>query len=148
MVRKDEHWVGASHKEVPPVFEASDDGQEFSVVDVIVSFGGVKCLGVVSYRSFSLCSFVFLVQYCSGGERGGVNFKGELFQGVGSVEDGVVQGYVNQFVHGLGVRIRPQEVGSLLQEVSEWSGDVGEAWDKGSLVSEDSQGRSHLFEGP
>ena len=95
MVRKDEHWVGASHKEVSPVFEASDDGQELLVVDIVVSFGGVECLGVISHWSLSLGSFVFLVQYRSGGERGGVNLEGELLQGVGSVEDGVVQGYVN-----------------------------------------------------
>ncbi len=90
MVRKDEHWVGASYKEVSPVFEASDNGQELSVVDVVVSFGGVERLGVVSYRPFSLRPFVFLVQYRSGGERGGVYLEGELLQGVGSVEDRVV----------------------------------------------------------
>ena len=61
VIRKDDHWVGASHKEVSPIFEASDDGQEFSVVNVVVSFGGIECLGVVSYRPFSLCLFVFLV---------------------------------------------------------------------------------------
>ena len=61
VVRKDDYRVGASHEEVPPIFEASDDGQEFSVVNVVVSFGGVECLGVIAYRSFSLRSFVFLV---------------------------------------------------------------------------------------
>ena len=61
VVRKDDNRVGASHKEVPPVLEASDDGQEFSVVDVVVSFGGVECLGVVSHWPFSPCSFMFLV---------------------------------------------------------------------------------------
>ncbi len=61
MVREDDYWVGASCEEVSPVFEASDDGQEFSVVDVVVSFGRVEGLGVVSHRSFSLRSFVFLI---------------------------------------------------------------------------------------
>ncbi len=61
MVCEDDNWVGATDKEVPPVFEASDDGQEFSVVDVVVSFCRVERLGVVSYRSFSSCPFVFLV---------------------------------------------------------------------------------------
>ncbi len=73
MVREDDNWVGAPNEEVSPVFKASDDGQEFSVIDVIVSFGGIECLGVVSHRSFSPCSFVLLVQYCPGGERGGVD---------------------------------------------------------------------------
>ncbi len=73
MVRKDDHRVRASYEEVSPVFEASNDGQEFPVIDVVVSFGGIERLGVVSHRSFSLCSFVFLIQYCSGGECGGVD---------------------------------------------------------------------------
>ncbi len=107
MVRKDDYWVGASHEEVPPVFEASDNGQEFSVVDVVVSFGRVECLGVVSYRSLPLCFFMFLVEYRAGGECGGIDFQNELFQGVGSVEDRVVKGDVDQFIDGLGVCVRP-----------------------------------------
>jgi len=73
VVREDDDWVGAPDEEVPPVFEAPNDGQEFSVVDVVVSFGGVKCLGVVSHWSFLSCLFVILVQYCSGSECGGVD---------------------------------------------------------------------------
>ncbi len=61
VVREDDYWVGTSYKEMSPVFEASDDGQELSIVDVVVSFGRVEGLGVVSHRSFSLRSFVFLV---------------------------------------------------------------------------------------
>ncbi len=79
VVREDDDWVGAPDEEVSPVFEASNNGQEFSVVDVIVSFGGVECLGVVPHWSFSPSSFMFLVQYCSGGECGGIDFQDELF---------------------------------------------------------------------
>jgi len=92
---------------VSPVFEASDDGQEFSVVDVVVSFGGVECLGVVPYGSFSSRSFVFLIQYCSGGKCGGVDFQDKLFEGIGLVEDGVIEGDVDQFIDGLGVCVCP-----------------------------------------
>ncbi len=74
VVREDDYRVGTSYEKVSPVFEASDDGQEFSVIDVVVSFGRVEGLGVVSHRSFSFRSFVFLVQYCPGGERGGIDF--------------------------------------------------------------------------
>ncbi len=79
MVREDNDWVGAPDEEVSPVFEASNNGQEFSVVNVVVSFGGVKRLGVVSYWPFSPCPFMFLVQYCSGSECGGVDLENELF---------------------------------------------------------------------
>ena len=74
MVRKDNHQVGASYEEVSPIFKASDDGQEFSVINIVVSFGGVECLGVVSYWPLPFRSFVFLVQYCSSGKCGGVDF--------------------------------------------------------------------------
>ena len=74
MVHKDDDRMGTPHKEVSPVFEASNDGQEFLVVDVVVSFHWVERLGVVSYWSFSFCPFMFLVQDCSSGECRGVNF--------------------------------------------------------------------------
>ena len=95
MVREDDYRVGTSDEEVSPVFEASNDGQEFSVVDVVVSFGGVKRLGVISHWSFLFRFFVFLVQDCSGGKCQGINFQDELFEGVGSVEDGVINGDVD-----------------------------------------------------
>ncbi len=40
----------------------------------------------------------------------------------------------------------PYEVGPLFQEVGKWSGDVGKARDKGSLVSKYSQCRLYLFQ--
>ncbi len=61
VVCEDDNWVGASDEEVSPVFEASDDGQEFSVIDVVVSFSGIECLGMVSHRSFLSCPLMFLV---------------------------------------------------------------------------------------
>ncbi len=70
-----------------------------------------------------------------------------MFEGVGSVEDGVAEGDVDQLFNGSGVRICPQEVGPLFQEVGEWSGDVSEAQDEGSLVAQYAQCRSHLFQG-
>ncbi len=48
MVREDDDWVGAPDEEVSPVFKALNNGQEFSVINVIVSFSGVKCLGVTT----------------------------------------------------------------------------------------------------
>ncbi len=61
VVCENNDWVGASDEQVSPVFEASDDGQEFSVVDVVVSFSWIECLEVISYRSLPSCPFVFLI---------------------------------------------------------------------------------------
>ena len=61
MVRKDDYRVRASYKEVPPIFEATDDGEEFLVVNVVVSFCRVEHLGVVSHQLFPSRSFMLLV---------------------------------------------------------------------------------------
>ncbi len=61
VVCEDDHQVGASNEQVSPIFQAMDDGKELSVVDVIVPFHGVECLGVVSHWPFSSCLFMFLV---------------------------------------------------------------------------------------
>ena len=39
MVRKNLYWEGRAMKVVMPGFQGADDCEEFSVVDVIVSFG-------------------------------------------------------------------------------------------------------------
>ncbi len=56
MVCEDDYRVGASHEQVSPIFQTTDDGKELSVIDVIVPFCRVECLGVVSYWSFSSMS--------------------------------------------------------------------------------------------
>ena len=61
MVHEDHDWVGTAYKEVSPIFQASDYGQEFPVVDIVVLFGQVKGLGVVSHWMFWSCFFMFLV---------------------------------------------------------------------------------------
>ncbi len=95
MVHEDYHQMGASHQQVSPVFEAVDDGEEFLVIDIVVSFHGVECLGVVSHWLLSPCSFMLLVQDCSGGEGQSVDFQGELFLGVRLVKDRVIECDVN-----------------------------------------------------
>jgi len=61
VVCEDHNWVGASYEEMLPVFQAFNNGQEFLVIDVIVSFGGVKGLGMVPYWAFPSCFLVCLV---------------------------------------------------------------------------------------
>ncbi len=90
-----------------PVFEAADDGQELLVINIIVPFCWVECLGVVSHWPLLPCPFVFLVQDCSSVKGQSVNFQDELFEGVRLVEDGVVKGDVDQFFDGFAVCVCP-----------------------------------------
>jgi hypothetical protein len=56
--------VGVPFKIVPPCFQGMDDGEEFAIIDLVVSFGGVKGLQEVSARV--VCSiFISLEQDCT-----------------------------------------------------------------------------------
>src|SRR6266702_1574561 len=67
------YFVWGSHKEVPPVFQAPQYCQEFSVVDVIVSF----CCGE-GFREIAYClwliSCVSLCEDCYYGKSGSIHF--------------------------------------------------------------------------
>ncbi len=90
MVHEDHDWVGTAYKEVSPVFQASDYGQELLVVDIIVSFSWVEGLGVISHWAFLSCFFMFLVQDGPSCKHRCVDFQDEGSLWVGSEEDWVV----------------------------------------------------------
>ena len=50
MVGEDNDRVWVPFEVMAPSFQGSDDGKEFSIVDLIVLFCGVKGLGEVSTR--------------------------------------------------------------------------------------------------
>jgi hypothetical protein len=57
--------VGVSFKVVSPCFQGSDNGKEFSIIDLVVPFGGVKGLRKVS--AGMICSILIsLEQDCTG----------------------------------------------------------------------------------
>jgi len=61
VIHEDQDQMGAPYEEVSPVFQTSDDGQKFSVIDIIISFSGIEGLGVVPYWALSSGLFMCLV---------------------------------------------------------------------------------------
>jgi hypothetical protein len=56
--------MGISFKIMPPCFQGMDDGEKLSVIDLVVSFGGIKGLQKVSTRV--ICSILIsLKQDCT-----------------------------------------------------------------------------------
>ena len=74
VVCEDHNRVGASYEEVSPVFQASNDGQEFSFINIVVSFSRVEGLGMVSHQAFLSCFLMCLVQDCPRCKCGGIDF--------------------------------------------------------------------------
>jgi len=64
LVIREHYNLLLSGKEMSPSFESSDDGKEFPIIDLIVSFGGVKGLGEIP--AGVVCPiFISLEEYCS-----------------------------------------------------------------------------------
>ena len=51
VISKDFDCGGGTEKVVVPGIQCSHDGEQFSVVDVIVALGGDKCLGQIGTRT-------------------------------------------------------------------------------------------------
>jgi hypothetical protein len=56
MIGEHDDRVGISFKVMPPCFQDMDDGEKFMIVDLVVSFSGVKGLQKVSARM--VCSIL------------------------------------------------------------------------------------------
>jgi hypothetical protein len=65
MIGEYDHRVRVPFEVVSPCFQGMDDGEEFTVVNLVISFGEVKGLQEVSARV--ICSvFISLEQDCTG----------------------------------------------------------------------------------
>jgi hypothetical protein len=74
-------------KVVPPCFQGTDDGKEFSIVDLVVSFGGVEGLRKVS--AGMMCTvLISLKQDCTGCNKQCIGGQGKLSGGIRVLEDG------------------------------------------------------------
>ena len=73
VVGDDFEGLGKSFEEVAPVFEGFDDGEHFSVVDLVVAFGGLHGGGAES-DWMPKTIFLLLKQCASGSKAGGIYF--------------------------------------------------------------------------
>src|SRR6267154_311183 len=76
MVSEDNDRVWVPFEVMAPSFQGSDNGKEFSIIDLIVSFCGVKGLGEVS-TGMIRSVFISLKKDCSRGGKRGICSKSE-----------------------------------------------------------------------
>lgn len=71
---------------MPPCFQGADDGEEFPVIYLVVSFCGVEGLGKVT--AWVVCSILISLEKDStSGYEGGISGEGKLSGGVRVSED-------------------------------------------------------------
>ena len=99
MVGEDLDGEGRSREVLLPCFKGVEDGEELSVIDVIVTFGRGERLGEVgAWMPFAIG--VSLEKYSSGGELGGICSQGKGGVGVGKLEYGLGEEELLQLVEG------------------------------------------------
>ena len=76
MVGEDGDGMGSSLQVLLPFDKGEDDGEEFPIIYVIITFRGGESLGEVSAR-VKVSSGIRLHQDCSRCEEGGVGHEGE-----------------------------------------------------------------------
>ena len=72
MIRYYGYWMFHTREVVTPLLQGLDDSEEFSVVDVIVSFGGGESGRVVS-AWVKVSVGVLLHEYSPGGSKGSIS---------------------------------------------------------------------------
>ena len=144
MVGEDLHWKGGAMEVVAPGFQGANDGEEFTIIDIVVAFGGGEGLrevgaGVPVTVGVSLeedgARRVFR-RICGDSEGGGE---------VGKVEDGFREEETLEGVEGglAGRRPVPREV--FLGEVEERAGDIGVVRDEMSVEVGEAEKRTNVF---
>ncbi|KIK34821.1 hypothetical protein CY34DRAFT_97224, partial [Suillus luteus UH-Slu-Lm8-n1] len=103
-----------SLKVVPPCFQSMDDSEKFLIIDLIITFCGIKRLREIPAR---VIGAIFIsLEDCSSGNEGSISSKGELSRGVREA--------LLQFLEGVGTCLCPLELDIFLGEIKQGSGKV------------------------
>ena len=132
MVSHYDHQVFSPHKVMTPLLESLDDGKEFPVIDVIVSFcqrEGGRMIGTGTEISIG----VFLHEHSSSGSEGSVCHDKEGFGGVRHLNYWGGKESFFEFDEHVVLSLSPMEVNPLLGWVVKWSGKYREVGDKLSI---------------
>jgi hypothetical protein len=86
MIGEYDNQVRVPFKVMAPFSERSDDSEQFSIEDLVVSFCWVQGLGQVTARMI-LSVVISLKEHRSGSHKGGISRNCELASGVGVLKD-------------------------------------------------------------
>ena len=132
VVCKDLYGKWGPMEVVSPGFQGTDDGEEFSVIDVVVSFRRRERLGEIG-AGMPVTVGISLEEDGSGGIFGGVSCNGERGGEVGEVKDWFQQEEGLKGIKRVLTSGGPISREVFLGEVDEGLGDVGVVRDERSL---------------
>ena len=144
VVGEDLHRKGGAMKVVAPRFQGTDNGQEFAVIDVIVSFCGGEGLREVG-TGVPIAIGIGLEEDGAGCVFRGVSGNSEGGGEVGKVKDGFGEKELFEGVKG-GLASRgpvPREI--FLGEVEEGAGDVGVIGDEVAVEIGEAKEGANVF---
>ena len=104
MISEYNDGVRGSEQEMVPVGDSAYDCEEFSIIDLIISFGWSKRFGEVE-AWVVVTVIIFLKENPSSSDKGGVSCNGELLLRVRVAKNGgSAEGFFN-FVEGIFLRL-------------------------------------------
>ena len=145
MISDYHYWVFGSGKVVPPLLQGLDPGEEFPIINVIVSFSGRESGRVIS-AGMEISIGVLLHEYPSRGGKGGICHDKEGFGGIWHFDHWGRQDHFFKLDKGVILFFSPVEGYPFFCQVVEWSGQHGEVRDEFSIEVTESNEGSDCFD--
>ena len=138
------YQVFGSSKIVLPLLQGLDNGEEFPIINVIVSLGRREGGGVIS-AGMEISIGVLLHEYPSRGSKGGIHHDKEGFGGIWHLDYWGRQECFLKLDEGVTLFFSPVEDYPFLCQVMEWLGDCREVRNEFSIeVTESNEGSDHF----
>jgi len=144
MVGEDLDWEGGAVKVVSEGFESANYGEEFAVIDVVVSFCLRERLGKVG-TGVPIAVRVGLEEYSSGRRLRGIGGDGERCGEIWEMEDWFRQEEGFEGVEGFLAGGGPVPLEVFLGEVDEGAGDVRIVGNESSVEIGKAKERAYVF---
>jgi len=145
VVGEDLDWEGGAVKVVSKGFESANYGEEFAVIDVVVSFCLRERLGKVG-AGVPIAIRVSLEEYSSGRGFRGVGGDGERCGEIREMEDWFRQEKGLEGVEGVLAGRGPVPLEVLFGEVNEGTGNVGIVGDESAVEVGEAKERAYVLD--
>ncbi|KIJ12508.1 hypothetical protein PAXINDRAFT_82827, partial [Paxillus involutus ATCC 200175] len=109
-----------------------DDGKKFSIIDVVISFGGRECFREVG-AGVEFAVNVSLHENSSSSMKGGISHDEEWFRGIGELKDRGFHKKSLEFAKGGFAIGGPIPRGVLLGEIGERFQQHGKGWNESTV---------------
>ena len=144
VVGEDLHGERGTMEVVAPRLQGANDGEEFAVIDVVISFSGGERLGEVG-AGVPISVGISLEKDGTGHVFGGVSGDGEGSGEIREAKDGFCEEEAFEGIEGGLARRGPIPREVFLGEIKERAGDIGIIGDESSVETGEAKERANIF---